>query len=68
MNEVLQTPGAAFDSWSLLDALLEPAGDDSPSFFVNRRVQMFTIANRIGAAFEGHTGKGESGLIGVRAD
>jgi hypothetical protein len=33
LKEVLQTPGAAFGSWSLLDALLEPTGADTPFVF-----------------------------------
>ena len=33
LREVLQTPGAPFSSWTILDALLEPTGDGSPFVF-----------------------------------
>lgn len=33
LKEVLQTPGAPFSSWALLDALLEPTGPGTPFIF-----------------------------------
>lgn len=33
LREVLQTPGAPYSSWTILDALLEPTGDGSPFVF-----------------------------------
>jgi hypothetical protein len=33
IREVLQTPGATFGSWAILDALLAPTGDGSPFVF-----------------------------------
>ena len=33
LREILQTPGAALGSWAILDALLQPTGDDTPFVF-----------------------------------
>jgi hypothetical protein len=33
IKEVLQAPGAAFGTWALLDALLQPTGDGTPFLF-----------------------------------
>lgn len=33
INEVLQTPGAAYGAWSILDALLTPTGPGAPFVF-----------------------------------
>ena len=33
LREILQTPGAALGSWSMLEALLQPTGDDTPFVF-----------------------------------
>ena len=33
LREVLQTPGAPFGSWAILDALLQPTGDGTPFIF-----------------------------------
>ena len=33
LREVLQTPGAALSSWAILDALLQPTGDNTPFVF-----------------------------------
>lgn len=33
IREVLQTPGAAYGAWSILDALLEPTGAGTPFIF-----------------------------------
>lgn len=35
IREVLQTPGAAYGTWSILDALLEPTGTGTPFVFRN---------------------------------
>lgn len=33
IREVLQTPGAAYGAWSILDALLSPTGTGTPFIF-----------------------------------
>jgi hypothetical protein len=33
IHEVLQTPGAAYGAWSILDALLAPTGPGTPFVF-----------------------------------
>ena len=33
IREVLQTPGAAYGAWSILDALLAPTGAGTPFIF-----------------------------------
>lgn len=33
IREVLQTPGAAYGAWSILDALLTPTGNGTPFIF-----------------------------------
>ena len=33
LREILQTPGAALGSWSMLESLLQPTGDDTPFAF-----------------------------------
>ncbi len=33
IREVLQTPGAAYGAWSILDALLAPTGTGTPFIF-----------------------------------
>lgn len=33
IREVLQTPGAAYGAWSILDALLTPTGSGTPFIF-----------------------------------
>ena len=33
LREILQTPGAALGSWAMLEALLQPTGDDTPFVF-----------------------------------
>ena len=33
IREVLQTPGAAYGAWSILDALLSPTGTGMPFIF-----------------------------------
>ena len=33
LREILQTPGAALGSWAMVDALLQPTGDDTPFVF-----------------------------------
>ena len=55
LREVLQAPGAPFDSWAILDGLLEPTGDYTlrdPLIFpyIKDRISMVTLCGDIAQA------------------
>jgi hypothetical protein len=63
IREVLQTPGAAYGAWSILDALLMPTGTGTPFIFKKPLGQ----AREVKVALSGMVGAGPVGGIGLVA-